>query len=122
MTIVLIVRSLIVFCIHFLLLRLLIIFLSSAYCFFLIAYPFFHIDPTRYPLVEKRRLFVAMYLSKLLRVNIKTSEHEKIDPVLDAVERFQLACHMLWGFWSVIRAPQAATATSFDMLYYGQKR
>lgn len=86
------------------------------------AYPFFHIDPTRYPLIEKRRVFIAMYLSKLLRTNIKTSDHAKINPVLDAVERFQLACHMLWGFWSVIRAPQAATATSFDMLYYGQKR
>ncbi|XP_055388863.1 choline/ethanolamine kinase-like [Condylostylus longicornis] len=86
------------------------------------SYPFFHIDPTRYPSIEKRRIFIAMYLSKLLRTSIKTSDHDKIDPVLDAVERFQLACHMLWGFWSVIRAPQAATATSFDMLYYGQKR
>lgn len=65
---------------------------------------------------------MAMYLSKFLNENIKTSEKEKIDQSLNAVERFQLACHLLWGFWSVIRAPQAATATQFDMLYYAQKR
>lgn len=86
------------------------------------AYPFFHIDPTRYPLIEKRRLFAAMYLSRLTGTHVKTSCIDQIDPLLDAVERFQLAAHMLWSFWSVIRAPQAVTATEFDMLYYAQKR
>lgn len=87
-----------------------------------LAYPFFLIDPTRYPSIDKRRLFCAMYLSKLTQSHVKTSNIERIDPLLDSVERFQLASHMLWAFWSVIRAPQAITATQFDMLYYAQKR
>lgn len=94
--------------------------MTCNYC--VTSYPFFSIDPAKYPPLHTRRLFAAMYLSFLTGTTVKTSHHDRLDPFLDAVERFQLATHMLWAFWSVIRAPQAATATQFDMLLYGQKR
>lgn len=87
-----------------------------------LAYPFFNIDPTKYPSEEKRRLFCALYLSRLTGKTVKVSHKNRLDPTLDAIERFQLATHMLWAFWSVIRAPQAVTATQFDMIFYAQKR
>lgn len=37
-------------------------------------------------------------------------------PLMRNVSKFGMASHLLWGLWSVIRAPQAPTYDDFDFL------
>eukprot|EP01054_Gregarina_sp_Poly1_P010713 Gregarina_sp_Poly_1__10712@NODE_812_length_6193_cov_76_454293_g475_i1_p3_GENE_NODE_812_length_6193_cov_76_454293_g475_i1NODE_812_length_6193_cov_76_454293_g475_i1_p3_ORF_typecomplete_len213_score26_65Choline_kinase/PF01633_20/3e22APH/PF01636_23/3_9e09WaaY/PF06176_11/4_7e06EcKinase/PF02958_20/3_3e05Pkinase_fungal/PF17667_1/0_00084Pkinase_fungal/PF17667_1/7_9e02RIO1/PF01163_22/0_00074Kdo/PF06293_14/0_0022DUF1679/PF07914_11/0_0056Pkinase/PF00069_25/0_0063_NODE_812_length_6193_cov_76_454293_g475_i15 len=87
-------------------------------------FPFFDhkLSPEAFPSEELIRMFASVYLSEYNGDAVLPSHEEHIQPFLNVVYRFVLVSHLLWGFWSLIRAPQAATACDFDFLLYAKSR
>ena len=86
------------------------------------AYPFFSTDISSAPAISKKQIFASVYLSEYLETPVLPSDCELIDPLLKNVEFFEMASHLKWGLWSVIRAPQAPTFEQFDFLLYARFR
>ncbi|KAF4676998.1 hypothetical protein FOL47_003995 [Perkinsus chesapeaki] len=85
-------------------------------------YPFFATDLAAYPDEQKQRMFLSVYLSEYLETPIFPDNDLYILPLMKNVSKFALASHLLWGLWSVIRAPQAPTYDDFDFLVYAKFR
>eukprot|EP01071_Lankesteria_metandrocarpae_P008153 Lankesteria_metandrocarpae@DN4886_c0_g1_i1.p2 len=85
-------------------------------------FPFYLIDQSMYPPEESRRIAIAAYLSVVLSTTVTVADTQLLDPILDAVERFTLASHLMWSLWSIIRAPQSPTFEEFDYLHYANAR
>lgn len=79
-------------------------------------------EPEEFPSPEIIRLFGSVYLSQALNEPILPSNRAALDGFVNVVYRFVLASHLLWGFWSIIRAPQAETSSDFDFLLYAKSR
>ncbi|KAF4717627.1 hypothetical protein FOZ62_025086 [Perkinsus olseni] len=85
-------------------------------------YPFFATDLAAYPDRRTQRMFLSVYLSEYLETPIFPDNDLYILPLMRNVSKFALASHLLWGLWSVIRAPQAPTYDDFDFLVYAKFR
>eukprot|EP01055_Gregarina_sp_Pseudo9_P005984 Gregarina_sp_Pseudo_9__5983@NODE_983_length_2004_cov_170_218830_g921_i0_p1_GENE_NODE_983_length_2004_cov_170_218830_g921_i0NODE_983_length_2004_cov_170_218830_g921_i0_p1_ORF_typecomplete_len546_score50_69Choline_kinase/PF01633_20/1_9e44APH/PF01636_23/4_3e15WaaY/PF06176_11/2_9e05EcKinase/PF02958_20/2_6e05Kdo/PF06293_14/1_4e02Kdo/PF06293_14/0_0057Pkinase_fungal/PF17667_1/0_004RIO1/PF01163_22/0_0047DUF1679/PF07914_11/0_022Pkinase/PF00069_25/0_11_NODE_983_length_2004_cov_170_218830_g921_i02231860 len=87
-------------------------------------FPFFDhkVCVEAFPSEELIRMFASVYLSEYTGEAVLPSNEDWIQPFLTVVYRFVLVSHLLWGFWSLIRAPQAATACDFDFLLYAKSR
>ena len=86
------------------------------------AYPFYSTDLSAYPSKQAQQLFAAVYLSEYLETPILPSDTKFIEPLLRNIKIFELASHLKWALWSIIRSPQAPTFDQFDFLLYAQFR
>ncbi|EZG48169.1 choline/ethanolamine kinase [Gregarina niphandrodes] len=77
--------------------------------------------PEDFPQDELIRLFGSVYLSAVTGETVLPAD-EQLNLFVEIVHRFALASHLMWGFWSIIRAPQAATNSDFDFLLYAKSR
>lgn len=85
-------------------------------------YPFYATNLAAYPDRQSQELFASIYLSEYLENPILPTDSKYIAPLLQTVEIFALASHLLWALWSVIRAPQSPTFDQFDFLDYANFR
>jgi len=74
------------------------------------------LDYSKYPDIEERRRFVQIYLT-LSDEKPNASEVEKL---LQSVERYKLASHLLWGLWGIISAH--INDIDFDYFEYARQR
>eukprot|EP00929_Paragymnodinium_shiwhaense_P028965 TRINITY_DN16704_c0_g1_i2.p1 TRINITY_DN16704_c0_g1~~TRINITY_DN16704_c0_g1_i2.p1 ORF type:complete len:493 (-),score=115.42 TRINITY_DN16704_c0_g1_i2:313-1791(-) len=81
-------------------------------------WPYYSTNLSAYPSVDSQRLFISVYLSEYLETNVLPHDDEYVLPLLETVQKFNLVSHLLWGLWSVVRAPQAPTFDDFDFLHY----
>jgi thiamine kinase-like enzyme len=84
-------------------------------------FPYYSVDPTKYPTEYDQRLFCAIYLSEYLEWRVLPDSPE-VDDLLRSVEKFTLASHLIWALWSIVRCPGGGTFCEFDFLLYGQTR
>ncbi|SBS87851.1 choline kinase, putative [Plasmodium ovale] len=85
-------------------------------------YPFFHIDKEKYISYENRKLFINEYLSIYLDKSPISPDKKIIDQILEAIEVQALGAHLLWAFWSIIRAYQTKSYNEFDFFLYAEER
>lgn len=85
-------------------------------------WPYYSTNLSAYPSVEVQRLFIAVYLSEYLETTVLPDDDQYVTPLLETVQKFALASHLLWALWSVVRAPQAPTFEDFDFLHYANFR
>jgi thiamine kinase-like enzyme len=88
--------------------------------------PLFKASPEDYPCLHARRMFASVYLSEYLDrpvLDIPGQGASMIDQLLEGAEIGSQLSHILWGFWSLVRAQQQAEGTtSFDFVSYAQYR
>jgi len=84
-------------------------------------FPFYKVSLTDFPSEWEQRLFCSIYLSEYLETTI-LPDSLPVSVLLERVQRFTLVSHLLWSFWSVIRASQMPTSGGFDYLQYAQTR
>jgi thiamine kinase-like enzyme len=84
-------------------------------------YPYYCVDPTKYPSEMEQRLFCAIYLSEYLECKVPIDD-EQVDTLLRTVEKFTLASHLIWTLWSIVRCPGGGTFCEFDFLHYAEAR
>ena len=72
-------------------------------------YPFYTVCWRDFPDENVQRMFVAVYLSEYLETPIFPTDAHIIDPMLESIKIMCQVSHILWGLWSVTRAPQGAT-------------
>lgn len=84
-------------------------------------YPFYKITLSDFPTEEEQRVFCSVYLSEYLEAKVLPNDLA-VQVLLERVQKFQLASHLLWSLWSVIRAGQAPTYGDFDYLHYANSR
>jgi len=83
--------------------------------------PYYAVEPSDYPSLEARQMFASVYLSEYFEEAVLPS-NPLVMPFLDSVERFAVVTHLLWGFWSLVRAQNAPTFTAFDYVSYAKDR
>merc|ERR1711956_95894 len=84
-------------------------------------YPYYKLGLQNFPTETEQRFFCSVYLSEYLGVAVKP-EDAAVSVFLDRVQRFTLVSHLLWAFWSVIRAQQQPIDDGFDYLHWAQTR
>jgi thiamine kinase-like enzyme len=84
-------------------------------------YPFYKITLSDFPTEEEMRTFLSVYLSEYLEARVLPNDLA-CQVLMERVQRFTLASHLLWSLWSVIRAGQAPTYGDFDYLHYANSR
>merc|ERR1719316_1731923 len=84
-------------------------------------YPYYCVDPTKFPTQQDQRFFCAIYLSEYLEWRVLPDD-ARVDVLLRAVEKFTLASHLIWAFWGIVRCPAGDTSEEFDFLEYAQAR
>mmetsp|Transcript_53578 Transcript_53578/g.120820 ORF Transcript_53578/g.120820 Transcript_53578/m.120820 type:complete len:464 (+) Transcript_53578:60-1451(+) len=85
------------------------------------AHPFYRLQPSSFPADWEQRLFCSIYLSEYLERSVRPDD-AIVAELLGRVQRFVLVNHLLWTFWSVVRADQAPTFGGFDFVHYAQSR
>ena len=88
--------------------------------------PYFKGTPSDYPSSAARRMFASVYLSEYLDAPVLDYPNAggiQIDQLLEGAEVGSQLSHLLWGFWSLVRAQQQGEGgTSFDFVSYAQFR
>eukprot|EP00920_Eleutheroschizon_duboscqi_P023531 GHVT01058647.1.p1 GENE.GHVT01058647.1~~GHVT01058647.1.p1 ORF type:complete len:325 (+),score=66.82 GHVT01058647.1:358-1332(+) len=97
----------------------------------------FLIRPDLYPSEARRRQVIKSYLSSSSASSSSSSlpsssslahvdlDSPEVSEFLLEVERLTLACHLLWGFWGVLRhvtTSSASSSSTFDYLSYAIAR
>ncbi|MED6205804.1 hypothetical protein PIB30_021090 [Stylosanthes scabra] len=75
------------------------------------------LDYSKYPDLEERRLFVRTYLGSSGK---EQSDNSKVEELLDNIEKFTLANHILWGLWGIIS--EHVNNIDFDYKEYAKQR
>lgn len=74
------------------------------------------LDYSKYPDVEERRRFVQAYLSSSEEI----PEDTEVENLLEDVEKYALASHLLWGLWGIIS--DHVNDIDFDYMEYARQR
>ncbi|KAJ4950058.1 hypothetical protein NE237_026890 [Protea cynaroides] len=74
------------------------------------------LDYGQYPDLEERRRFVCRYLSSSGDEPINF----EVEQVLEDVEKYTLASHLLWGLWGIIS--EHVNEINFDYMEYARQR
>ncbi|XP_010520096.1 PREDICTED: probable choline kinase 2 isoform X2 [Tarenaya hassleriana] len=74
------------------------------------------LDYSKYPGVEERRHFLQIYLSSS---GEKPSDTE-VETLLEDVEKYTLASHLVWGLWGIIS--EHVNEIDFDYMEYARQR
>jgi thiamine kinase-like enzyme len=84
-------------------------------------HPFFKVSLSDFPTEKEQRMFCAIYLSEYLETEVQSNDLA-VSVLMERVQRFVLISHYLWTIWSVIKASQSLTYSSFDYLQYAKHR
>ncbi|XP_020572681.1 probable choline kinase 2 [Phalaenopsis equestris] len=74
------------------------------------------LDYNKYPDLEERRKFVEMYLKSSGEEQTK----EEIESILNSIEHYTLASHLVWGLWGIIS--EHVNEIDFDYMEYARQR
>ncbi|PKU76833.1 probable choline kinase 2 [Dendrobium catenatum] len=74
------------------------------------------LDYSKYPDVEERKKFVEIYLKSAGEEPTK----EELENLLDSIEQYTLASHLLWGLWGIIS--EKVNEIDFDYMEYARQR
>lgn len=74
------------------------------------------LEYTKYPGLEERRRFLSVYLSS----SGNQPNNLEVDKMLEQVEKYTLASHLLWGLWGVIS--EHVNEIDFDYMEYAKQR
>eukprot|EP00392_Amoebophrya_sp_AT5.2_P013606 g13735.t1 len=83
--------------------------------------PFFEVKKDRNPTETDLKVFVTVYLSEFLEERI-SADDRRVTELIESLDVFRLGSHLLWGFWSVLRAPQKQAFDEFDFLEHAKFR
>ncbi|CAD7927899.1 unnamed protein product [Amoebophrya sp. A25] len=83
--------------------------------------PFFSADYARGASERDRFLFAKIYLSEFYE-QCMNDDDARIQRLLDALPVFECGSHLLWGYWSLLRAPQTQAFDEFDFLEHAKWR
>ncbi len=67
-------------------------------------------------------MFCTVYLSEYLETPISLGDSYILEPLMSSIRVFSMVSHLLWGFWSVMRAPQTQAFDEFDFLSHARFR
>jgi len=84
-------------------------------------YPYYKVTLSDLPTEEEMRFFCSIYLSEYLETKVLPNDLAS-EVLSERAQRFMLASHLLWAFWSVIRAGQAPTFGGFDYADFANSR
>ncbi|XP_076939539.1 putative choline kinase 2 isoform X3 [Bidens hawaiensis] len=74
------------------------------------------LDYSKYPDLEERRRFLHVYLSSSGNPPVNS----EVDKILEEVEKYTLASHLMWGLWGVIS--EHVNEIDFDYMEYAKQR
>ncbi|PKA46805.1 choline/ethanolamine kinase [Apostasia shenzhenica] len=74
------------------------------------------LDYSKYPDHEERKRFVTVYLKS----SEKQPSAEEIENLLQSIEKYTLASHLLWGLWGVIS--EHVNEIDFNYMEYARQR
>lgn len=74
------------------------------------------LDYDRYPELEERRRFVETYLAS----GGDKLSHADVDDLIQDIEKYKLASHLLWGLWGIIS--HHVNKIDFDYTEYARQR
>ncbi|OIW08130.1 hypothetical protein TanjilG_06673 [Lupinus angustifolius] len=74
------------------------------------------LDFSKYPDLKERRRFVSTYLSS----SGKQPSESEVEQLLNDVEKYTLATHLLWGVWGIIS--EHVNKIDFDYKEYAKQR
>ncbi|CAD7927584.1 unnamed protein product [Amoebophrya sp. A120] len=83
--------------------------------------PYFKVDEARGPSETDMKLFASVYLSEFLEEPVKQAD-PRVAELLHSLHLFRQVSHLLWAFWSVLRAPQSQAFDEFDFLAHAKWR
>lgn len=91
------------------------LFLEACFDYVVPEPPHFRVDSTAYPNAVHRRAFARAYLGDC--------SAQLVEGFLEQVEWLGLASHLVWGFWSIVRAPLPVRfGANGDFFGYAQAR
>ncbi|KAL7616876.1 probable choline kinase 2 [Lactuca sativa] len=76
------------------------------------------LEYTKYPGLDERRRFLHVYLTSSSSGN--QPSNLEVDKLLEEVEKYTLASHLLWGLWGVIS--EHVNEIDFDYMEYAKQR
>lgn len=74
------------------------------------------LDYTKYPDLDERKRFVQTYLSS----SGEEPDAEKIKDLMNNIEKYTLASHLVWGLWGIIS--EHVNDIDFDYMEYARQR
>ncbi|XP_072998975.1 probable choline kinase 2 isoform X2 [Typha latifolia] len=74
------------------------------------------LDFTKYPDIEERKRFVQIYLSS----SGEAPSDIEVDNLLQQIEKYSLASHLVWGLWGIIS--EHVNEIDFDYMEYARQR
>ncbi|EEA07282.1 choline/ethanolamine kinase protein, putative [Cryptosporidium muris RN66] len=101
--------------------------IANFFCEFMYDYchdkpPYFIEMRDSYPSKSLRKVFVAVYLSKIKQEEILPDD-DIVNTAVDIIETFTLLSHLSWGFWSIARISGHHTnSLAFDFIQYSKVR
>ncbi|OII76502.1 choline ethanolamine kinase protein [Cryptosporidium andersoni] len=101
--------------------------IANFFCEFMYDYchdepPYFIEMRDSYPSRSLRKIFVAVYLSKIKQEEI-LPDNDVVNTAVDIIETFTLLSHLSWGFWSIARISGHHTnSLAFDFIQYSKVR
>uniref|UniRef100_A0ACD5U0D9 Uncharacterized protein n=1 Tax=Avena sativa TaxID=4498 RepID=A0ACD5U0D9_AVESA len=75
------------------------------------------LDYKKYPDVDERKRFVQTYLSSS---EGEEPDEEKVKDLLNSIEKYTLASHLVWGLWGIIS--EHVNDIDFDYMEYARQR
>ncbi|VAH09801.1 unnamed protein product [Triticum turgidum subsp. durum] len=90
------------------------------------------LDYTKYPDVDERKRFVQTYLTDFLELFVshhclivpsvegEEPDAEKIKDLMNNIEKYTLASHLVWGLWGIIS--EHVNDIDFDYMEYARQR
>ncbi|XP_076960563.1 putative choline kinase 2 [Bidens hawaiensis] len=74
------------------------------------------LDYSKYPGLEERRRFLHVYLSSSGNPPVDS----EVDKIVEEVDKYTLASHLMWGLWGVIS--EHVNEIDFDYMEYAKQR
>ncbi|KAM3299492.1 hypothetical protein ACQJBY_040804 [Aegilops geniculata] len=74
------------------------------------------LDYTKYPDIDERKRFVQTYLSS----SGEEPDAEKVKDLMNNMEKYTLASHLVWGIWGIIS--EHVNDIDFDYMEYARQR
>lgn len=78
------------------------------------------LEYSKYPGLEERRRFLRVYLTSAVSGAGNQPNNLEVDKMLEEVEKYTLASHLLWGLWGVIS--EHVNEIDFDYMEYAKQR
>ncbi|PKA64500.1 choline/ethanolamine kinase [Apostasia shenzhenica] len=74
------------------------------------------LDYSQYPDLEERKRFIKLYLKS----SVEEPSTEELENLIQLVEKYTLASHLVWGLWGIIS--EHVNDIDFDYIEYARQR